>query len=154
MSYWVCSYHVVWATRGREPILAPEEGTAVEAIVRAAFADERVVVHAVGWMPDHVHVAASIPPALAVADVVRRWKGSSSHRINDRRRADGRGETFGWQAEYGVHTFGNAALPQVVAYVENQHERRQPDDLWPDLERAAADPPPRPVLSPAPASVP
>ena len=139
MSYWACFYHVVWATRGREPILAPAKFALVEAVVRAAAEDGRVLVHAVGCMPDHVHVAASVPPALAVAAVVKRWKGSSSHLLN-RHRGEG-GDRFGWQAEYGVHTFGRDALPRVVAYVNGQAEHHRRDDLWPGLERAASDPP-------------
>jgi REP element-mobilizing transposase RayT len=149
----VCYYHVVWATKGRAPSLAPPEFDAVEAVVRSASTELRVVIHAVGCLPDHVHVVASIPPALAVAETVGRWKGSSSHLLNERRSGAGHPETFAWQAENGVHTFGRSALPRVVAYVENQHEHHRLNEIWPGLERTATDPPPRPVLSPGGASV-
>jgi putative transposase len=139
VSYWACFYHLVWATRGREPILRPAEFGLVEAVVRSALAEERVVIHAVGCLPDHVHVAASVPPSLAIAGVVKRWKGSSSHLINTRR--GDAGERFGWQAEYGVHTFGREALPRVVAYVTNQAEHHRLVDLWPGLERSTSHPP-------------
>jgi putative transposase len=154
VSHWVCYYHVAWSTRGRAPILSSDEFAVVEAVVRAAFETERVVVHAVGCMPDHVHVTASIPPALAVAHEVRRRKGSSSHRLNERRRIEGRHDAFGWQAEYGVYTFGRSALPQVISYVANQHDHHHRNDIWPGLERTCTEAPPRPVLSPGGASVP
>jgi putative transposase len=155
VSYWVCYYHVVWATRGRLPVLAREEFGHVTAVVRSVLAEDRVVVHAVDCLPDHVHVVALIPPALSVAAVAKRWKGSTSHLLNERRRAAGHPETFAWQAEYGVHTFGPDALPRVVAYVNNQHEHHRLNDLWPGLERAGTEAPPRPsVLNPGGVSSP
>lgn len=138
MPYWSCYFHVVWATRLREPALRPEEFGVVERVVAAALVDERVVVHAVGCMPDHVHVVASVPPSQSVSMVVKRWKGSSSHAINHERRF--REPRFAWQAEYGVHTFGRNALSAVVNYVNNQANHHRADDLWSGLERTAPDP--------------
>jgi REP element-mobilizing transposase RayT len=135
-------------------MLLPEEFAILEGAVRSAIEDWRIVIDAVGCMPDHVHVAASIPPALAVAEVARRWKGLSSHAINQRRRANNHPESFNWQAEYGVHTFGPGALSSVVAYVQNQHEHHRLNDLWPGLERTTTEPPARPVLNPGGVSSP
>ncbi|MBA3414256.1 MAG: transposase [Chloroflexia bacterium] len=87
-------------------------------------------------MPDHVHVAASIPPALSVAEVVRRWKGSSSHLISTERTRSKQSEAlFAWQAEYGVVSFGAKALADVVAYVENQRQRHSDQEVWTGLEK-------------------
>jgi REP element-mobilizing transposase RayT len=74
--------------------LCPEEFGHVETVVRAASVDERVVAHAVGCLTDYVHVVASIPPALSVAAVAKRRKGSTSHVLGERRRAAGRQEAF------------------------------------------------------------
>jgi len=84
-------------------------------------------------MPDHVHLAVSIPPSLAVATVVARLKGSSSHLINH---AESKGDqTFVWQPEYGVVSFGEKQLPDVVAYIEHQPERHASRRLWDRVER-------------------
>jgi REP-associated tyrosine transposase len=56
------------------------------------------IPHAIGGMPNHIHVAISIPPKLAVAILIGQLKGASSHHVN-KRYADG---SFLWQAEYGV----------------------------------------------------
>jgi putative transposase len=70
-------------------------------------------------MPDHLHIVVSIPPRIAVSDFVRRLKSAPSLLVN---RAEGgsRLDAFAWQAEYGVLTFGERSLPDVVAYVQNQ----------------------------------
>ena len=74
-------------------------------------------------MPDHVHIAASIPPRLAVSDVVQRIKGSSSRALKEADR-DTCEPWSGWQSEYGVLTFGERFLEQVSDCVRNQKSHR------------------------------
>jgi putative transposase len=81
-------------------------------------------------MPEHVHVAISIPPKLAVAKVVGQLKGASSHHINENY-ADG---SFAWQAEYGVFSFSEKALPAIVEYVKNQKKHHSENTLNSQLE--------------------
>ena len=90
-------------------------------------------------MPDHVHLAISVPPRIAVSTLVRQLKGSASHLLN-RMARDGRHGDFGWQKEYGVLTFGERSLPDIVAYVENQRQRHADNLAWPSFERTERDP--------------
>jgi putative transposase len=133
MSWHQCFYHVIWATRGRSPLLRFDDIGPIEGIIRASSRERGVFVHAVGIVADHMHVAASIPPSMAVSEVVRLWKGGSSHLVNTLRGPDV--EHFAWQEGYGVLTFGRKALPDVVAYVLSQEVRHHAGDLWPGLER-------------------
>jgi len=97
--------------------------------------EEGALVHATGTMPDHVHVAVSIPPRVAIAHVVMRIKGSTSHLFNH----DAEAETWhGWQAEYGVVSLSEKALPQVVEYVRNQPQRHAGNELYAGLEQMEA----------------
>jgi putative transposase len=132
--YWRLFYHLIWATRGRAPLIGERE----ERIIRRSFQTTvdamRVIPHAVGLMPDHVHVVASMPPSVLVSEVVRRSKGASAHAINHE---DGVPPEvpFAWQGEYGVLSFGERALSDVVAYARNQCEHHANGELWPGLER-------------------
>ncbi len=135
VAFWRLHYHVVWGTKNRLPLVRPDDTAEVIGVIKAAFPDKGVVVHAVGVMPDHVHVAASVPPASALSEVIGRWKGATSHLLNQRRTRDDEAR-FAWQGDYGVLSFGDKALPDVVAYVENQTERHRDRDLWGGLERA------------------
>ena len=135
MAYWRLHYHVVWGTKGRLPSVRLEDVAEVIAVIKAAFPDKGVIVHAVGVMPDHVHVAASVPPALALAEVIGRWKGATSHLLNQRR-SSVEADRFAWQADYGVLSFGDKALTDVIAYVQNQTERHRDRTLWNGPERA------------------
>ena len=98
MSYWRLYYHIVWGTKGREPFLDDQRAKIVEQSVVAVAAEFDALVHAMGFMPDHVHVAISIPPDTSVSDVVQRIKGLSSFRIN--RAKEGDAGSFKWQPEY------------------------------------------------------
>jgi putative transposase len=136
--YWRLFYHLVWATKGRAPVLTPEMEPTLERSMRTTIDGMRGIPHAVGFMPDHVNVAASIPPSVTVADVVARLKGASSHAVNQAYPAAG----FAWQADYGVLSFGEKNLPDVLAYVRDQPRRHADNRLWPTLERATDQPEP------------
>ena len=116
MAYWRLHYHLVWATCRREPLI----DAAGEALVRRTLYGKAkelgVLIHALGNVEDHVHVVASMPPKLSVADCVGKFKGASSHRVNQERRH----RTFQWQAGYGALTLGARSLATVIAYVRNQ----------------------------------
>lgn len=138
MPYWRLFYHVVWATKGREPIIGEREERIIRQSLAETFEELAIIPHAVGLVPDHLHVAVSIPPKVAVAELVKRMKGASSRTVNQ-----AMGNRFGWQEEYGVLSFSERALPDVVAYVTDQPARHAAARLWPGLERIA-DAPGRP----------
>lgn len=75
MVFWKCYYHIVWATKNRSFTLEERyEQIAFEAIRSKSEALNCEVI-AVNGMPDHVHVAVSIPPMLTVTYWVKNVKG-------------------------------------------------------------------------------
>ena len=131
MAYWRLFYHLVWSTTKRHPQIDAETAELSQRSFRATCHDLHIIVHAIGTMPDHVHLAVSIPPTVAVTDAISRLKGSASHLVN---RAMTRDDNFSWQNEYAVHSFGERHLPAVVDYVLNQHARHAERNLWMQLE--------------------
>ena len=132
MPFWQLYYHLVWATRNREPFIGSALEPELHSYLRGKGIELGAIVHAVGGMPDHVHVVASIPPRLAIAKFVGQLKGASSHWVNHLSVHLG---PFGWQEGYGVLSFGKSALPQVVEYVRTQRERHGTDRLTLAMER-------------------
>jgi putative transposase len=133
MPYVRLYYHIVWATRDRKPIIDADVARIVEIAARAACRDVEAQVFAFGAMPDHVHLAVSIPPKQAVATVVGRVEGASSHAVNAAQ--PNRPELIAWQTEYGALSFGHRALDDVVAYVNEQSRRHANGQLLRGLER-------------------
>jgi putative transposase len=134
---WRTFYHLVWGTRDRVPLIDDERAEMLQRSFRASCHEAGVIVHAIGVMPDHVHLAVSIPPRLAVSDFVRHLKGSASHLVNH---AAAQGDAgFAWQGEYGVLTFGERSLQDIVSYVENQAQNHADRLVWPTFEQTDRD---------------
>jgi putative transposase len=82
VSRWRLFYHVVWGTKHREPVINEAAADLIRRAIQRTCTDNGVIVHAIGVMPEHVHLAVSIPPRIAIANFVRDVKGSCSHLIN------------------------------------------------------------------------
>jgi putative transposase len=135
VTYWRLFYHVIWGTKNRLPVIdADREAVLRRALPGMARRDE-ALVHAIGIMPDHVHVVLSIPPRVTVSSVVNRLKGASSHLLGQDGHAADSEAWPGWQAEYGVLSFAESNLESLVEYAVHQRERHTQRDLRDKLER-------------------
>ncbi len=132
MAYWRLHYHLVWATYQRLPFLTESLERQVYGTILGKAKELSIIVHAIGGIQDHIHVVASIPPKISVADCVRHFKGASSHYVNHQPNAEG---NFAWQQGYGALTFGDRAMEDVVAYVRNQKEHHQQNTTRASFER-------------------
>lgn len=127
-------YHLVWATRLREPTITADVRERIYACIRTKCEDLGCRVHAVGGTEDHVHLAVSIPANVAVARVAHRVKGSSSHLVN----AEALGHGLYWQAGYGAMSIRKKDVPSVRRYIAEQPLRHSERRLWPEIEPAEA----------------
>jgi REP element-mobilizing transposase RayT len=132
MPHWRIFLHIVWATKNRESLIDEQAKRIITRSIRTTLDSFHAVPHALGMVEDHIHVAVSIPSSIAPSDVIARMKGAFAHAVNDALPS----HFFKWQADYGIYSFGEKALPDVVAYVNDQRERHANGKLWPSLERA------------------
>ena len=130
MPYWRLFYHVTWGTKNRLALIEPAWESDLYGYLWGKATALECIPHAIGGMPDHIHVIISIPPKVAVAKIIGQLKGASSHHINENY-ADG---SFIWQAEYGVVSFSEKALPTIVDYVKNQKKHHNEDTIKIALE--------------------
>lgn len=129
MSFWRTYYHLVWATHNRAPVIRAEIEPRLFAYMIRKAAQLETYVYAINGYFDHVHLLAAIPPKIAVSDVVKLIKGTSSHDMG------AQGIEFAWQRGYGVLTVGEKQRPIAQAYIENQkrHHEEHTTVAW--LER-------------------
>lgn len=135
-SYHEILLHLVWHTKESRNLIAPEmENELYRSLRRRSVAPGGVFVHAIGGTRNQVHLAARIPPRLALAEWIGRIKGGSSYDINhtDRWRM-----TMDWQSGYGVVSFGAKDLPWVVDYVQGQKQHHMAGTIFDRLERITA----------------
>jgi REP element-mobilizing transposase RayT len=133
MPFWRLYYHLVWATKDRQPMIEPEIETLLFAILREKADALGLTVWALGGWLDHVHMVVSIPPKLAVAEMVRQLKGESAHKLNEQRLAI----PFAWQRGYGVVSLGEQRLAFAVAYVQGQKDHHQAGTALRALEHSS-----------------
>lgn len=131
--YWELYLHLVWRTKNSEPLLTPQvEPLAHKFLIHRALQTPEAIVHAVGGIEDHIHMAVSLPPTAQIADFIGDLKGSSSHHINHG--PCGR-DALAWQTGYGVVSFGKGDLPWVIDYIRNQREHHRSGRVIERLER-------------------
>jgi len=74
-------YHLVWSTKYRYNVLQGAIQRRVREICLQVCAENGVeIIHGV-LSSDHVHMFVSVPPKLAISDLMRLMKGRSSHKV-------------------------------------------------------------------------
>lgn len=131
MPYWQLFYHLVWATKNREPLLTPEIEPIVYGFIRSKVIGLGGTLFALNGKEEHVHVVTAIPPAIAVAKFVGQVKGATATRFNK----GNFGAVLYWQEEYGAFSFDGKRLPNFITYVERQKEHHAQNKILPVLER-------------------
>jgi len=132
MLYWQLYYHIVWATKNREPLLTPDVETVIYGFIRDKALNLDAIVYAVNGYLDHVHLIVCVPPKIALAKFIGQVKAVASVRFNQSGLSS---IPFYWQEECGVFSFDRKRLPNFVKYVEWQKEHHASAALIPVLER-------------------
>ena len=135
MPYWRLFYHIVWGTKNRLDLIDPAWEKDLYGYIWGKATALECIPHAIGGISNHIHVAISIPPKLAVATLIGQLKGASSHHVN---KSYTRG-SFMWQTEYGVFSFSEKSLPAIIYYVNHQKKHHADNRLDTELENIAQD---------------
>lgn len=131
--YWEHYLHFVWRTKESMSALTPKvEPLVHKYLLHRALETHGTIVHAIGGIEDHIHMAISLPPTVEIAKWIGDLKGACTHHINHGPCGIG---TLAWQTGYGVVSFGKRDLPWVVEYVKRQREHHAAGRVEDRLER-------------------
>ena len=130
--------HLVWSTWDRLPLLTEDVRRHVYRVISAKCQELGAEVIAIGGVEDHVHLLVRLPPTLAVADLMKHVKGTSSHLVTHEVAP---GRFFKWQGAYGACTVCPRHLTGVSKYIARQKERHAAGALLDQLE-------PEPIVRP------
>ncbi len=121
----VCDYHLVWPTKYRRKIF--NEGVLAflkEAIKGLSKHYPELLIKEINTDEDHVHILISIPPQMAVGEVVRIIKANTARDLNEKfpfLRKIYWGTRSVWSAGYFVSTVGvNEEI--IRRYIQQQGE--------------------------------
>lgn len=122
-SYSSLLVHVVFSTKGRvrsiDAGIRPDLFAYMGGIVR----EIRGVARVINGTEDHVHMLASLPADISVAECLRLVKTNSSRWIHEK---FAHHRSFAWQTGYGAFSVSTSNEKQVAKYIQDQerHHRR------------------------------
>jgi REP element-mobilizing transposase RayT len=108
---------VVFAVSGRQCLISKEFKEELYKYIGGIIRNENQKLIAINGMPDHTHILLGLMPNMAVSNLVKGIKSSSSTLINSKRWVQGR---FSWQEGFGAFSYSHSQLGAVAKYVENQ----------------------------------
>ena len=116
--------HFTWSTAGREPWLETEMRNDLHSYIGGIMNNKNAKLLSAGGMFDHIHLYASMPSTISVADFVNAVKSNSSRWIHE---SFARLRNFAWQEGYGAFSVSKSEEGKVVRYIlnqENHHRKR------------------------------
>ena len=81
---------------------------------------QKVFVHAVGGMEDHIHLLLQFPATVVISEAIKTIKANSSSWMSDEI------GQFAWQQGYGAFSVSKSNMAAVMTYIPNQerHHRK------------------------------
>ena len=118
-------YHIVWITKYRKKVMRGEIGLRLRELIKQGCEAQDVQIMKGHIAADHVHLLVSVPPQVAVSDLVQRLKGRSARKMlaefGELRR-----QFWGqhlWARGYFVASSGNVTDEIIAEYIESQSEK-------------------------------
>jgi REP element-mobilizing transposase RayT len=118
-SYSRCWLHLIWTTLDREPMLTKAAAVKGSGFLNS-YAKEKGIYMKINYFnAEHVHTLIDLSTNMAIEDVVKLLKGSSSHWINEHKLLRGR---FSWGRGYGAFSVSPSQVNRVASYIAGQKE--------------------------------
>lgn len=114
--------HFTWSTARREPWLEANMHDDLYAYIGGIMNNKKAKLISAGGMFDHVHLFASLPSTISVADFVNAVKSNSSRWLHE---SFSQLRNFAWQEGYGAFSVSKSEQQSVVKYISNQEEHHR-----------------------------
>jgi REP element-mobilizing transposase RayT len=120
-TYLSLHYHLVFATKNREPTLAPSWRVRLHEFLGGTVRGLEGVSEGVGGVADHVHLLVSLRATHCLADFMRELKKATSAWVHREIGEHG----FAWQEGYSAFTVSATAIGPVQQYIANQEQHHR-----------------------------
>lgn len=114
--------HVIFSTKERRPLLAPDTRPHLHAYLATVARTAGCEAYRVGGVADHVHLAIRLSRTISIADLVETLKTSSSKWAKTQSPDLA---AFSWQRGYGCFSVGPTDLDALCAYIDSQEEHHK-----------------------------
>jgi putative transposase len=114
--------HFTWSTAGREPWIEADMRDDLYSYIGGIMRNKNARLLSAGGMFDHVHLYASMPSTISIADFVNAVKSNSSRWVHE---SYSRLRSFAWQEGYGAFSVSKSEEGRVVRYISTQEEHHR-----------------------------
>ena len=118
--------HFIWSTLQRQRWILPEMEDELYRYIGGIFRNKDGALIEAGGDQDHIHLYASLPSTVTVAEIVNAVKSNSSGWIHEKfpqRRH------FAWQKGYGAFSVSKSMEKELIPYIRNQKAHHQRVDF-------------------------
>jgi putative transposase len=112
----------VFAVQNRQSLIAKQHKEELHKYITSLVQYRKAKMLAVNCMPDHTHLFVGFKPTILISDFVKEIKVESNEFINSKDWVKGK---FSWQEGYGVFSYSQSHVDNVVNYVLNQEAHHQ-----------------------------
>lgn len=120
-TYLSLHYHLVFGTKNREALIAPEWRTRLHDYLGGTIRGLGGFPEGVGGVADHVHLLVGLKATHVLADVMRELKKASSAWVHEEIGL----RAFVWQEGYAAFTVSATSREAVRHYIANQEEHHR-----------------------------
>ncbi|NDJ86576.1 MAG: IS200/IS605 family transposase [Chloroflexi bacterium] len=114
------NYHLVWCPKYRRPVLQGDVGKRLAELLPDVVVNLGGEVINLTVQSDHVHLVASFPPTLSVAQIMFRLKGKTSHQLREEfPQLKSRLPSL-WTRSYYAGTAGEMSAETIQRYIDAQ----------------------------------
>ncbi len=113
---------IVFAVQGRQNLIVEKNRDQLEKYICGIVSNKKSKTLAIYYNPDHTHILIGLHPSVAVSDIARDIKASSSKWINQNKWVKG---NFKWQEGFGAFTYSKSQIDVVVNYILNQRKHHK-----------------------------
>ncbi len=120
-SFTCLTYHIVFATKYRKPTIKDDIRERLYEYIGGILSSNKGHSIEIGGVEDHVHILAGMSPSLAVSDVIRDVKASSSNWLTQEMTVS----HFKWQKGFGAFSVSYDRIEAARNYIRNQKEHHK-----------------------------
>jgi REP element-mobilizing transposase RayT len=116
-------YHLIFSTKHRRPTLTADRRDELYKYIWGVLRNKGCHLYRIGGVEDHVHLLTSLHPSVALADIIKDMKNSTSAWIKA-------GNIFPrfshWHGGYSAFTHSIQERDDLIEYIKNQenHHRK------------------------------
>ena len=115
-------YQIVFSTKNRATCLTKDNRENLYSYIWGIIKNKNCHLYRIGGVEDHIHIVTHLHQSVALADLVKDIKTSSSNMIKTEKMFK---HFPGWQIGYGAFTYSIGAKNNLINYVKNQESHHK-----------------------------